>query len=54
MSAISTYYIEGIDLTDPKKFGDILDRLKPKHIQHFTKKLLKEADVIDITFEPRK
>lgn len=54
MSAISTYYIEGIDLTDPKKFGDILDRLKPKDIQHFAKKLLKEADVIDITFEPRK
>lgn len=52
MNAISNYYIEGVDITDPKNFDDIVNKLSPKDIQQFAKKLFKGADVVDLVFEP--
>ena len=52
MSAIQTYYLRGIDITDPKNFDNIIDKITPKDVQKFTKKLFKGADVVDMTFIP--
>lgn len=41
MNAISNYYIEGVDITDPKNFDDIVNKLSPKDIQHFAKNYLR-------------
>ena len=46
MSAIRTYYLRGIDITDPKNFDNIIDKITPKDVQKFTKKLFKGADVV--------
>ena len=53
LSALTTYYIEGIDITDPKNFDDIIDKITPKDVQKFTKKLFKDADVVDLIFQPK-
>ena len=52
MSAIQTYYLRGIDITDPKNFDNIIDKITPKDVQKFTKKLFKGADVVDMMFIP--
>ena len=46
MSALTTYYIDGIDITDPKNFDEIVDNITPKDIQKFAQKLFKKADVV--------
>lgn len=52
MSAIQTYYLRGIDITDPKNFDNIINKITPKDVQKFTKKLFKGADVVDMMFVP--
>ena len=54
MSAIQTYYLRGIDITDPKNFDNIIDKITTKDVQKFTKKLFKGADVVDLMFVPEK
>lgn len=53
MSAIQTYYLRGIDVTDPKNFDNIIDKITPKDVKKFTQKLFKGADVVDILFVPK-
>ena len=52
MSAIQTYYLRGIDITDPKNFDNIIDKITTKDVKKFTQKLFKGADVVDMTFIP--
>lgn len=54
LSAIVNYYINGINTTDPKNYEEILNNMKPKDVQKFLKSLMKGADIIDITFRPKK
>lgn len=53
MSAIQTYYLRGIDVTDPKNFDDIIDKITTKDVKKFTQKLFKGADVVDMIFRPK-
>ncbi len=53
MGIISNYYLIGLDMTDPKNFDNILDKITPKDIQKFAKSLFKKADVVDVTFKPK-
>ena len=53
MSAIQTYYLRGIDVTDPKNFDDIIDKITTKDVKKFTQKLFKGADVVDMIFQPK-
>lgn len=53
MNAIQTYYLRGIDVTDPKNFDNIIDKITPKDVKKFTQKLFKGADVVDILFVPK-
>lgn len=52
MSALSTYYRTGINLSDPKNYEDILKSLTPKDIQQFAKKFFNKADVLDLILAP--
>lgn len=54
MNVLQNYYVEGRDLTDPKNFETVLDKLTVKDIQAFAKKLFRKADVVDLTFCPKK
>ncbi|WP_237567017.1 pitrilysin family protein [Odoribacter sp. Z80] len=54
MDALYDYYLTGINPADPKNFEEILDKLTPKDIQKFAKSLFKGADVVDLTFRPKK
>ena len=51
MSAIQTYYLRGIDVTDPKNFDNIIDKITTKDVKKFTQKLFKGADVVDMIFQ---
>ena len=53
MCAIQTYYLRGIDVTDPKNFDDIIDKITTKDVKKFTQKLFKGADVVDMIFRPK-
>lgn len=53
LNAIYGYYVSGINTADPKNYEDILNKVTPKDIQKFTRKLFKDADVVDITFKPK-
>ncbi len=50
MNALVGYYTTGINTTDPKNYEDILNKITPKDIQKFAKKLFKGADIVDMTF----
>lgn len=52
-NAISTYYTTGIDITDPKNFDNIVDKITPKDVKKFAQKLFKGANVVDIIFKPK-
>ena len=53
MSAIQTCYLRGIDVTDPKNFDEIIDKITTKDVKKFTQKLFKGADVVDMIFRPK-
>ena len=53
LNALTTYYIEGIDITDPKNFDEILDNMTTKDVQKFAQRLFKKADIVDIVFQPK-
>ena len=53
LNALTTYYIEGIDITDPKNFDEILDNITTKDVQKFAQRLFKKADIVDIIFQPK-
>ena len=50
MHAVRTYYITGINIVDPQKYEEVLEKMSPKDIQKFTKAMFKDADLVDITF----
>ena len=52
MDVISTYYTDGIDTNNPRNFENIVKKVRPEDIRKFTRFLLKDADVVDITFLP--
>lgn len=54
LNALTTYYINGIDITDPKNFDKIIDKITTKDVQKFAQKLFKDADIVDIIFQPKK
>ena len=43
----------GIDVTDPKNFDNIIDKITTKDVKKFTQKLFKGADVVDMIFQPK-
>ena len=53
LNALTQYYIEGIDITDPKNFDDIIDKITTKDVQKFAQKLFKDANVVDLIFKPK-
>ena len=53
MNAIYNYYVNGINMADPKNYEDILERITAKDIQQFAQKLFQGADVIDLIFTPK-
>lgn len=54
MTVIKHYYRRGVNINDPKNYEDILTNMKPADIQDFTKRMFKDANVIDLVFEPVK
>ncbi|WP_148375189.1 MULTISPECIES: M16 family metallopeptidase, partial [Butyricimonas] len=53
MNAIRTYYIDGRDITAAKDFDKVVDKITPKDIQKFAKKLFTNANVVDLMFVPK-
>ncbi len=53
LSAIQTYYIEGINILDPNNFDNIVDKLTTKDIQKAAKKFFKKANILDISILPK-
>lgn len=54
MNALYSYYTSGINPDEPKNFDLIVDKIAPKDIQKFSQTLFKGANVVDITFLPKK
>lgn len=54
MSVIATYYIHDVNNNDPKNFEEILNNTTPEIIQDFAKRMLDNANVIDVIFMPKK
>lgn len=52
MNVMVNYYKYGIDYNDPANYEDILKSLTVRDIKKITKKSLKKANVVDITFNP--
>lgn len=54
MTVLQTYYESNENITDPAFFDDILAKVTTKDIVNAAKKFLKNADVLDIIFCPKK
>lgn len=52
INVLKNYLYDGVDLTSPAVFDDILNELSPKDIQKYANSFFKNADVIDFTFIP--
>ncbi len=52
MNAIASFYMDGIDMTAPANFEDIISRAKPSDIRKFAKKLWKDAATMSLIFVP--
>lgn len=53
MGALQNYYIEGEDITDPKNFEGIINKLTPRDLRKFAEEYFKNTDIVDITFAPK-
>lgn len=53
-NALYSWYVAGMNLDDPKNFENIVDKITPKDIQKFSQALFKNADIVDVTFNPKK
>jgi zinc protease len=53
MRVIRAYYLDGINIDDPKNFENIVRKVKPKDIQSLAKTIFNGADVVDVMFVPR-
>ncbi len=54
MGVLNSYYRMGVNTDDAANFENIVNSLTPKDIQNFAKKLLKNPDILDIMFVPKK
>jgi len=54
MNALTSYYIDKVDITDPGYFEKIINKIKPKDIQEFAKSFFNKADTLKIFFRPKK
>lgn len=54
MNVLTTYYVVGTDIHDPKNYEDILNGITVEDIQKFTRLLMKDVDIVDVTFVPKK
>ncbi len=52
MNVIASYTMDGIDLTLPENFDDILAKLKPADLKKFAKKLWKGSATLDLLVKP--
>ena len=53
ISALTNYYLHGINNADPKNFEDILAKVTAAQVQEFVKTFLAKADVVDVIFKPK-
>ena len=53
MSVLTSYYIDDVNITDPKYFDKIINKISPKDIQGFAKKFFDKADTLEIFFRPK-
>jgi len=53
-NAVSSYYLNGIDINDSRNYADILNKLTVKKMKKATKKFLSEADLLELVFLPEK
>lgn len=53
LNSIYSEYVSGIKF-DPAGYEKMMDKISPKDIQKFAQSLFKNADVIDIIFQPKK
>lgn len=53
LNNIYSEYVTGIKF-DPEGYDKMLDKISPKDIRKFAQSLFKDADVIDIIFQPKK
>ncbi len=54
MGVLNTYYQTGINMDDAANYEQILEKLTPKDIQKYAKKLFNKIDVVDVMFVPKK
>uniref|UniRef100_UPI003216B187 M16 family metallopeptidase n=1 Tax=uncultured Draconibacterium sp. TaxID=1573823 RepID=UPI003216B187 len=53
LNVLQTYYDTGENMLDPEYYDAILDRVTTKDIEKAARTFLKDADVVDIIFEPK-
>ncbi len=53
-NAVSSYYLNGIDINDNRNYADILNKLTVKKMKKVTKKFLSDADLLELVFLPEK
>ncbi len=53
-NAVSSYYMDGIDINDSRNYADILNNLTVKKMKKATKKFLSKADLLELVFLPEK
>jgi len=53
-NAVSSYYLNGIDINDSRNYADILNNLTVKKMKKATKKFLSKADLLELVFLPEK
>lgn len=53
MTALTSYYLHGMNPADPKNFEDILAKVTANQVQEFVKTFVSKADVVDVIFKPK-
>ncbi len=54
MNTLITYYKTGDNMNDPKNVEELISSITTKDVQKFLKKFMKNVDVVDLIFSPKK
>jgi zinc protease len=53
MTVLRSYYYHGINIAAPENYDHILDAMTVESVRETARRMLKGADIVDITFVPR-
>lgn len=53
MNTLVNYYKTGINLDDPANMEELVSSITPEEVQQFAAKFFKDANVVDLTFDPK-